>query len=229
MPLVKDVGRKGARSSLLMRAPELGRWGATRASNRRCRGVRRRRVGTNSGAAAHEFLLRSCVGEGDWRVEGAVAPVYSLACATGATQPRESAAERRLSGAIRLRERNANVAHVLSRRDEDHDVRELRIDSTGVHGRTHSLASRRRAVLQDETGMAAGRSRFRVNRGGLARAAGGVLPGVQLASGLDQIATIASAALRQRAPSHWEFVRVHPVAYAQDATRPAEWRFCWSS
>jgi hypothetical protein len=22
---------------------------------------------------------------------------------------------------------------------------------------------------------------------------------------------------------------VHPVAYAQDATRPAEWRFCWSS
>ena len=162
MPLVKDVGRKGARSSLLMRAPELGRWGATRASNRRCRGVRRRRVGTNSGAAAHEFLLRSCVGEGDWRVEGAVAPVYSLACATGATQPRESAVERRLSGAIRLRERNANVAHVLSRRDEDHDVRELRIDSTGVHGRTHSLASRRRAVLQDETGMAAGRSRFRV-------------------------------------------------------------------
>jgi hypothetical protein len=48
-------------------------------------------------------------------------------------------------------------------------------------------------------------------------------------SGLRVACATACASLRQRAPSQREFARVHPVAYAQDATRPAEWRFCWSS
>lgn len=73
MPLVKDVGQRGRRKIAAHACAGDGSLGATRASNQRCRDAPPR-VGTTSGAAAHAFLLGSCGGEGDWRVDGAGAP-----------------------------------------------------------------------------------------------------------------------------------------------------------
>jgi hypothetical protein len=197
-----------------MRAPELGRWGATRASNRRCRGVRRasdsryelrcrcsvvppaflrrgRRLAgrrrrrarvlpglRHGGDAApgvsrrtsalwrlsddgsdtclgRQRASRPCLSRPRSLLAGVVLETWATVAPDGPTdQPAiargsrtrhhmvpelgigEPTALRRIpvdpanesDGAIRLRECNANVAHELSRRDEEHDLRELRID-----------------------------------------------------------------------------------------------------
>jgi hypothetical protein len=101
MPLVKDVGQRGRTRIAAHACAGVGSSGydssfKSTLSGRAARASESRyELGCRCPGVPPAFLRR----EGDWRVDGAVAPVYSLVCATGATQPQGSAAERRLSGA----------------------------------------------------------------------------------------------------------------------------------